>query len=953
MSQNYSSLCRAQLTFEYLHTNSTTHEFLFGALAELVDNSRDAGATKMQIFTVPAEKYRGKFLLNFLDDGCGMDPVELSQVIQFGRSMKRNSGSNQIGQYGNGLKSRNTMSCLFLSRTFHEQEGITEVVVPMPSWTISSKQPIVDGPADKERYEIEMNIILKHSPYNTKEELFKKMNDIEGASGTLVVIYNLKTIDSGEAELDFNTSSEDILMKDPHAGEDYGFDELSYTYISKRFKTRSEKEVDKAEQEAKIAEEKAKELSLQAKEAMPRDNLSAKNSRVESQSRQMKAEQARINAEVKRRIADEKKKSLKDPKQLTFTFGFNTDQRKCDGMFIYNCNRLIRMCEKIGTQLEGGVKCAGIVGIVDVPYLVLEPTHNKQDFADAKEYKHLLKSMAEHMLQYWKDSKIEDYGVTSFWEEFGYTGRWKDDASNDQRFVLKRTMGVPLYVQCDTCLKWRQLQFSRQLTRDNIPDNWVCSQNTDNNFKTCSKPEQKLKTAVGTLQKEIKSVEQRAEQDIKKLKDKLEKAEKIANRSRQSRSRVTETAQEQAVVSKPSPVATRQPARISALNSPQVKPKMVQKAYENILPSAKRERRSETLQTSRKPELRKPAPVSSPRKADKASISSRSPRKAEQRPKQRNSLVRVKRPPTDSSEDEEDSKMLVVAKRKKDSRSEGHAIENGPAVPSSTADDQEMESIKNENRTETVYKIGTRVEAYITNNWYSGKIMKHQMVQGKRKVKVKFDIHNQDKFDKWYYETDDNLRLQEKEKSPAKQVEDQPRASSPSINEISSSIASPSAANTEQPTTELLDSVCKVFRKCLHYFRPPDFAIDKNDILNTLSATDLRDFPLSEFITDYERNITKLVGQQQIAESRIQNEIQQEVDKQLKPLKDENTQKDKTVTKLQQELASQQSQLVKLRLNVNVMLRKIVQEGNRIDPGDSSNHVDEYLEAIVNEIEEA
>jgi len=34
-----------------LHTNSTTHEFLFGALAELVDNSRDAGATKMNIYT--------------------------------------------------------------------------------------------------------------------------------------------------------------------------------------------------------------------------------------------------------------------------------------------------------------------------------------------------------------------------------------------------------------------------------------------------------------------------------------------------------------------------------------------------------------------------------------------------------------------------------------------------------------------------------------------------------------------------------------------------------------------------------------------------------------------------------------------------------------------------------------------------------------------------------------
>ena len=50
--------------------------------------------------------------------------------------------------------------------------------------------------------------------------------------------------------------------------------------------------------------------------------------------------------------------------------------------------------------------CSGVVGIVDVPYLVLEPTHNKQDFADAKEYRHLQKAMGEHMVQYWKDVNI-------------------------------------------------------------------------------------------------------------------------------------------------------------------------------------------------------------------------------------------------------------------------------------------------------------------------------------------------------------------------------------------------------------------------------------------------------------------------------------------------------------------------------------------------------------------
>ncbi|XP_037064142.1 ATPase MORC2 [Peromyscus leucopus] len=139
---NYSSLNRAQLTFEYLHTNSTTHEFLFGALAELVDNARDADATRIDIYAERREDLRGGFMLCFLDDGAGMDPSDAASVIQFGKSAKRTPESTQIGQYGNGLKSgsmrigkdfilftkkEDTMTCLFLSRTFHEEEGIDEV----------------------------------------------------------------------------------------------------------------------------------------------------------------------------------------------------------------------------------------------------------------------------------------------------------------------------------------------------------------------------------------------------------------------------------------------------------------------------------------------------------------------------------------------------------------------------------------------------------------------------------------------------------------------------------------------------------------------------------------------------------------------------------------------------------------------------------------------------------
>jgi len=69
----YDCLNKAQLSFEYLHTNSTTHTFLFGALAELIDNSRDAGTRNLDIYTCKDPSLRGGFYLTFLDDGCGMN----------------------------------------------------------------------------------------------------------------------------------------------------------------------------------------------------------------------------------------------------------------------------------------------------------------------------------------------------------------------------------------------------------------------------------------------------------------------------------------------------------------------------------------------------------------------------------------------------------------------------------------------------------------------------------------------------------------------------------------------------------------------------------------------------------------------------------------------------------------------------------------------------------------
>ncbi|XP_008333722.1 MORC family CW-type zinc finger protein 2 isoform X2 [Cynoglossus semilaevis] len=578
---NYGRLSRAQLTFEYLHTNSTTHEFLFGALAELVDNSRDANATRIDIYTERRTELRGGYMLCFLDDGIGMDPNEAMHVIQFGKSSKRSPVSTQIGQYGNGLKSGsmrigkdfilftkkgNSLTCLFLSRTFHEEEGLDEVIVPLPSWDLKTKEPLTSDP---EKYAMETELIFKYSPFKNEQQLMKQFNKIESSSGTLVIIYNLKLMDNREPELDVDTDRQDILMAGTHAegvkperrsfrayaavlyidprmrifiqGHKVRTKRLScclykprvYKYSSTRFKTRAEQEVKKADHLAKISQQKASEAESKRLDFEARlGNDISRDSRVTLRKVQDSAMMLQRDADMKKRILEAKQKALKEPKELNFVFGVNIEERDLDGMFVYNCSRLIKMYEKTGPQLEGGMACGGVVGVVDVPYLVLEPTHNKQDFADAKEYRHLLKSMGEHLAQYWRDTNIAQKGIVKFWDEFGYlSASWSALPSSELRYKRRRAMEIPITMQCDKCLKWRTLPFQMDAVDKRYPDSWVCLMNPDGNQDRCDAPEQKHNFPVGVLKKEKVTVEDKQKELAEKIRQQQEKLEALQKTS--------------------------------------------------------------------------------------------------------------------------------------------------------------------------------------------------------------------------------------------------------------------------------------------------------------------------------------------------------------------------------------------------------------------------------------
>ncbi|XP_052651907.1 ATPase MORC2 isoform X1 [Harpia harpyja] len=1021
---NYSSLNRAQLTFEYLHTNSTTHEFLFGALAELVDNARDADATRIDIYTERREDLRGGFMLCFLDDGTGMDSNEAASVIQFGKSAKRSPESTQIGQYGNGLKSGsmrigkdfilftkkdNTMTCLLLSRTFHEEEGIDEVIVPLPTWNARSWEPVTDN---MEKFSIETELIYKYSPFKSEQEVMEQFNKICGEKGTLVIIFNLKLMDNGEPELDVTSDPQDIQMAetppegtkperrsfrayaavlyiDPRMrifinGHKVQTKRLScclykprmYKYTSNRFKTRAEQEVKKAEHMARIAEEKAREAESKARALELRlGGDLTRESRVTLRQVQNSAITMRREADVKKRIKDAKQRALKEPKELNFIFGVNIEQRELDGMFIYNCSRLIKMYEKVGPQLEGGMACGGVVGVVDVPYLVLEPTHNKQDFADAKEYRHLLKAMGEHLAQYWKDVAIAQRGIIKFWDEFGYlSANWNQPPSSELRYKRRRAMEIPTTIQCDVCLKWRTLPFQLSSVEKNYPDTWVCSMNPDPEQDRCEAAEQKQKVPLGTLKKDLKSQEEKQKQLTEKIRQQQEKLEALQKttpiRSQADLKKlpleVTTRPAEENTQSQTRPQRPRSPPLPDVIkNAPSRPPpppvslpksisqlKKSSSPWPNIsTPKLASMLSKEEASTSRTHQhtvtagksnsalktLAKPGTTTKPPSAvlqsPKSSRETPSPKAAKVPALKKSATVKYPQASTtrkrtlntteDGSEDEGEhkkekakrGKFVAVKEEKKDSSEVVVELTD-------SAGEEDLAELKKAQKDK-----GLHVEVRVNKEWFTGRVTAVEMGKHAVRWKVKFDYVPTDTTprDRWVEKGSEDVRLM-KPPSPEYQAPDTQQEGEFVVAEPSTSDCVRIEPDTTGPSSsqETVDLLVQILRNCLRYFLPPNFPISKKE-LSSMSSEGLLAFPLKEYFKQYE------VGLQNLC-----NSYQTRADARAKACEE-------NLRNSERKLKETEEKLQKLRTNIVALLQK-VQEDIDINTDDE---LDAYIEDLI------
>lgn len=217
----------------FLHSNATSHKWVFGAVAELIDNAVDEiqnGATYVIIDKTTNPK-NGSTALLIQDDGGGMDPEAMRRCLSFGFSDKKSISS--IGKYGNGFKtssmrlgadvivfSRNingrkvTQSIGLLSYTFLTRQGYTKIVVPMVHYDfnfITGSFNSVQSKSNDNNSNLNLSILLQWSPYSTEEELLKQFENV-GSHGTKVIVYNLWLDEDRNLELDFESDPEDICI---------------------------------------------------------------------------------------------------------------------------------------------------------------------------------------------------------------------------------------------------------------------------------------------------------------------------------------------------------------------------------------------------------------------------------------------------------------------------------------------------------------------------------------------------------------------------------------------------------------------------------------------------------------------------------------------------------------------------------------------------------------------
>ncbi|XP_017562053.1 MORC family CW-type zinc finger protein 3a [Pygocentrus nattereri] len=438
---------------KYLHTNSTSHTWPFSAVAELIDNAYDPDVKARQ-FWIDKTRIKGEDCLIFMDNGAGMEYEKMHKMLSFGFSDKKTiNGHVPVGLYGNGFKSGSmrlgkdaivfskkagTMCVGMLSQTYLQVIGAENVIVPIVSFK-SVYRTICPEP----EHVASLQDILRYSLFKTEKELYSELKTIDNcsasATGTRIIIWNLRKTPLGTSEFDFERDRYDIRIP-------------AEVYESTREQNKR--------LECGIQSVPESTCSLRAYCSIlylkPRMQIIIRGQKVKTQL-------------VSKSLAHVVKDSYKPQfltKSITITFGYNTKSKEQYGIMMYHKNRLIKAYERVGCQLKANSIGVGVIGVIVCDFL--QPTHNKQDFDSTDEYRKTMYNVGVKLEEYWKEVHHRHRSTVP----------------------VEDTMKRPdqNWVQCDGCLKWRKLPDG--IDTEKLPEKWFCHLNPDPQFRSCTAEEE-------------------------------------------------------------------------------------------------------------------------------------------------------------------------------------------------------------------------------------------------------------------------------------------------------------------------------------------------------------------------------------------------------------------------------------------------------------------------------
>ena len=312
----------------------------------------------------------------------GMNRRSLLGMLSFGFSNKEHVAGN-VGRFGIGFKSGSMRlakdaiiltkrdgyaHAAFLSQSFLDDAQLDDILIPMFTWrheretTTNRMVYVATEPTDTKQWDEHMAVLIKYSFVQSEAALLKQLDKIPGSHGTRVVLFNLRE----PPEFDFSGFKDDIRLVGmiPEEGDDM---RGTRGPVFQQTREGQQATLDVPEDYSLRAYMEILYLrprvtfTLRGKVVVPRDPLGAL------------AREYYVFPEYKPRGADA---------GIVIHCGYpaNDGGKKC-GFHIYNKNRLIRLYQRFGSQLQMNTMMKDMIGVIEADSL--EPTHNKQAFKEA------------------------------------------------------------------------------------------------------------------------------------------------------------------------------------------------------------------------------------------------------------------------------------------------------------------------------------------------------------------------------------------------------------------------------------------------------------------------------------------------------------------------------------------------------------------------------------------